>query len=97
MKPLDMILLAALAIMSVVAVTVTCYDKAAAKRAPRSRVPEATLMLIAALLGSFAMYATMKLIRHKTLHKKFMIGIPLLMLLHIALAVCYVLFLRPLI
>lgn len=32
------------------------------------------------------MYITMKAIRHKTLHKKFMIGLPLLILLHGVLA-----------
>ncbi len=30
------------------------------------------------------MYMTMKLIRHKTLHKRFMIGIPLIILLQCA-------------
>ena len=31
------------------------------------------------------MYLTMRIIRHKTLHKKFMIGIPLIILLQIVL------------
>ena len=39
--------------------------------------------------GSEPMYITMQLIRHKTQHKKFMIGLPLLILLHIALVVLY--------
>lgn len=50
------------------------------------RIPEAQLMLIAAMGGSFAMYHTMKKIRHKTQHSKFMVGIPVIMVLQIALA-----------
>lgn len=50
------------------------------------RIPEAQLMLIAAMGGSFAMYYTMKKIRHKTQHAKFMVGIPVIMVLQMALA-----------
>ncbi len=31
------------------------------------------------------MYAVMRIIRHKTLHNKFMVGIPLIILLQIAI------------
>ncbi|MBQ1414240.1 MAG: DUF1294 domain-containing protein [Clostridia bacterium] len=57
------------------------------------RVPEAQLMLIAAMGGSFAMFAAMRRIRHKTQHPKFMIGIPALMILQLAL-VLFLLWLR---
>lgn len=57
------------------------------------RVPEAQLMLIAAMGGSFAMFATMQRIRHKTQHPKFMIGIPVLMILQLGL-VLFLLWLR---
>ncbi|MBO4849098.1 MAG: DUF1294 domain-containing protein [Clostridia bacterium] len=90
-----MIIIAAFAVMSLAAVVLTVYDKRAAKRAPRRRVPEATLMLVAALGGSFAMYAVMRLIRHKTLHPKFMVGIPVLMVVHAALIVLCIVLLRP--
>ena len=33
------------------------------------------------------MYAVMRLIRHKTLHRKFMLGLPELLALHVALLV----------
>ncbi len=65
---------------------ITVWDKLAAKR-HRRRVPEATLMGIGALGGALSMLITMKLIRHKTRKPKFMIGLPLLLILHIALAV----------
>ena len=97
MKITDYILIAVFAVMSLVAVIATCRDKIAAKRDPKNRTPEATLMLIAFLFGSFAMYITMQIIRHKTKHAKFMVGIPIFMLLHAALIVCYFIFLRPLI
>ncbi len=57
------------------------------------RIPEGQLMLIAALGGSVGMYLTMKQIRHKTQHPKFMVGIPVIMLLQAALA-AFMLWLR---
>ncbi|MCR5809086.1 MAG: DUF1294 domain-containing protein [Clostridiales bacterium] len=95
MKPLDYLIIAVFAVMSVVAVIVTCRDKIAAKKSPRNRTPEKTLMLIAFFFGSFAMYATMQLIRHKTKHPKFMVGIPVFMALHAGLIALYLLVLRP--
>ena len=47
------------------------------------RIPELTLMIVAAIGGSFGCYAGMKACRHKTKHKKFSIGVPVLMALHI--------------
>ena len=91
----DVLLLTLFLVMSVAAVIVTCHDKRAA-RMKRSRVPERVLMLIAFFFGSFAMYLTMRAIRHKTLHKKFMIGIPIFMALHVLLLICYFVWLRPL-
>ena len=76
-----------LAAISLIAVIVTCYDKLAAKKLPRHRTREKTLFLISALGGSVAMYLTMHLIRHKTKHKSFMIGIPLIFVAQVALAV----------
>ena len=74
-------------IMSVIAIIVTVKDKVAAIR-DRRRTPEKKLMLISALGGSAAMLLTMYLIRHKTRHMKFMIGIPLILTLQIII-VCY--------
>ena len=66
--------------ISLVSVVVCIYDKIAAKHAKKHRTPEATLLLLSALGGSVAMYLTMQLIRHKTKHTKFMVGIPLIIL-----------------
>ncbi|MBQ9079872.1 MAG: DUF1294 domain-containing protein [Clostridia bacterium] len=72
-----------LAAISLIAVVVTCYDKIAATKRPKHRTPEATLLFISALGGSVAMFITMQIIRHKTKHKKFMIGIPVIIVLQI--------------
>ena len=77
--------------ISAVSLIVTVYDKIAAKRFPRNRVPEATLLLLSVLGGSLVMYITM---HHKTLHKKFMIGIPIIMAIQILLIILYFYFLK---
>lgn len=68
-----------IAFMSLVAVVVTRADKRAAKK-QRRRVPERTLLWLAALGGGVAMYITMRLIRHKTQKAKFMAGIPAILI-----------------
>lgn len=42
------------------------------------RIPESTLILLALLGGSIGAWLGMKTWRHKTQHKKFYIGIPLI-------------------
>ena len=48
-------------------------------RKNRWRVRESTLLLVAALGGSVGSLAGMYLFRHKTLHLKFTLGIPLIL------------------
>ncbi|HHT54915.1 MAG TPA: DUF1294 domain-containing protein [Clostridiales bacterium] len=76
-------------VISLLTVAFTCYDKAASKKLPGRRVPEATLLFMALIGGSVAMYVTMRTIRHKTQHAKFMIGIPAIILLQLAGAVFF--------
>lgn len=78
-------LLIYLAAVSVMAVTLTVSDKRRAK-ARRYRISEFTLMLFAALGGSVAMLLTMLMIHHKTRHAKFMVGIPVIIVLQLAFA-----------
>ena len=73
-----------LLVISLIAFGVTVYDKWAAKKRPKHRTPERTLLIISALGGSVFMYLTMQGIRHKTQHKKFMIGIPVIIFLQLA-------------
>lgn len=53
-----------LCVISLIAIFITISDKIKAKRR-KWRIPEAVLLTIAALGGSFAMYLSMVLIRHK--------------------------------
>ncbi len=71
-----------LIIINLLAVIVTVSDKRRAV-SHRWRIPENTLLLIAALGGCPAMLITMRIIHHKTQHKKFMLGIPVILTLQI--------------
>lgn len=70
--------------ISLVSITFTIHDKLSAIRHKR-RVPEKTLLTISLLGGSVAMLVTMLIIRHKTKHPKFMIGIPVIIILQLAI------------
>lgn len=61
-------------------------DKWKAKK-NRWRIPEATLMTVAALGGSIGSLLGMYTIRHKTQHLKFTLGIPLILAVQIVAAV----------
>ncbi|HIS04349.1 MAG TPA: DUF1294 domain-containing protein [Candidatus Fimenecus stercoravium] len=74
--------------MAVLGCGMTVYDKYAAKHKKR-RVPERTLLLVAACGAALPMFIVMQLIRHKTRHKKFMIGLPALFLIHAAGVLCF--------
>lgn len=49
------------------------------------RISEKTLLITSLIGGSVGMYITMQLIRHKTQHKKFMIGLPVIILIQCVL------------
>ena len=80
-------------IVSIISVIVCFYDKKISKKnRVELRIPEKTLLIWSALGGSVAMLITMLLIRHKTKHPSFMIGIPAIMILQVALLVALVWF-----
>ncbi len=68
------------AAISLASAIITVADKCYAKKAGHRRIPESTLLSYAAFGGSAAMLLTMLLIRHKTKHPKFMVGLPLILL-----------------
>lgn len=76
---------------SLVLLAVMGADKRRARRGLR-RVPEKTLFLLALLGGAWGGWLGMRLFRHKTKHRSFVLGFPLLALLQLAL--CAWLFLR---
>ena len=66
----------------ILALALTVSDKRRAIK-HKQRISEFTLMLVALLGGSVTMYITMLIIRHKTRHLKFMLGIPVIILIQL--------------
>ena len=75
-------------LLAVNAVTFIAYglDKYKAKHA-KWRISEATLLLLAVVGGSIGAWCGMKVWHHKTMHKKFKYGVPVILFLQLALAV----------
>jgi len=90
-NPILSIFLAYIAIISLVSIVVCIYDKKISKKnRVELRIPEKTLLILSALGGSVAMLITMLIVRHKTKHLKFMLGIPLIIIVQAGVA--YLLF-----
>lgn len=51
------------------------------------RIPEATLLIMAGIGGSIGALSGMYLFHHKTMHKKFYIGVPAILLLQIGITI----------
>ena len=51
------------------------------------RISEATLLTMAAIGGSIGAWVGMRIWHHKTMHKKFKYGIPIIIIMQVALAV----------
>ena len=75
-------------LLAVNTVTFIVYgiDKYKAKHA-KWRISEAALLLLAVVGGSIGAWCGMKVWHHKTMHKKFKYGVPVIFLLQLALAV----------
>lgn len=72
------------AIISLFSIIITLFDKHQARK-NKFRIPELVLFFIAAIGGAFAMLLTMKIIHHKTSHKRFMLGLPLFIIIQVFL------------
>lgn len=83
MPKLHEILIIYLAIINVVTFFVYGIDKWKVKRS-KWRIAEATLLLLAFFGGSVGAWLGMHVWHHKTQHKKFSYGVPLILLLQIA-------------
>ena len=70
--------------INVVTLILFAVDKIRAKTG-KWRVAEGTLLLSAALGGSAGLLLTMLLLRHKTKHKRFILGVPVMLLAQTAL------------
>ena len=72
--------------INAVAFIVYGIDKYKAKKA-KWRIPETTLLLLAAIGGGIGAWAGKRPWQHKTLHKKFKYGIHIIIVFQVALAV----------
>ena len=75
-------------LVNIVAFIAFGVDKFKAKKI-RSRIPEFTLLLLAAIGGSVGALLGMKVFRHKTLHAKFKFGVPAILVVQIVIAVYF--------
>ena len=70
--------------INIIGAAITLYDKWLAKN-NKWRIRERTLFSFSFAGAAIGVYATMLLIRHKTLHKRFMIGLPLIIILQLVI------------
>ena len=70
--------------INIVTLIVYGIDKVKAMKG-KWRISEATLLLLAVIGGSVGAWLGMKTWHHKTMHKKFKYGLPLILLAQIAL------------
>ena len=73
-----------LIVINVVTFLVYGIDKRKAKKGSW-RISEATLLILAAIGGSIGALLGMKIWHHKTMHKKFKYGLPLIFIIQILL------------
>lgn len=71
--------MAYLVVVNVISVITCVVDKFKAQRGSW-RISEKTLFILSFLGGAFGMYLTMRAIRHKTLKRRFMMGLPIVIL-----------------
>ena len=81
-----LIFIAYIAVISRCSIVVCSRDKRVSKKNDvKLRIPEKSLFIWSLLGGSLAMFITMRIIRHKTKHVSFMVGIPVIFILQVAL------------
>ncbi len=73
-----------LVLINVITFIVYGIDKLKSKRG-KWRIPESTLLLLAIIGGSIGAWSSLKVWHHKTQHKKFKYGIPLIISIQIGL------------
>ena len=81
-----LLLVAYVAIINTLAFIVYGIDKLKAKKG-KWRIPESTLLLLAIIGGSIGAWFGIKVLHHKTLHKTFKYGIPLIVIIQIVIAI----------
>lgn len=73
-----------LAVVNLIGILVMAMDKSKAKRG-KWRIPEKGLFGVSIIGGSLGTWIGMYLFRHKTKHWYFVIGMPMILIIHIVL------------
>lgn len=84
MSILEKIIISYVIIINVITLMMYGIDKWKAKHS-KWRIPEATLLIMAAVGGSIGAWTGIKLFHHKTLHKKFKYGVPAIFLIQLGI------------
>lgn len=91
---MEKVMLIYLAVVNVLAFIMYGIDKYKAKH-DRWRIREAILIGIALMGGSVGAWIGMRVWHHKTLHKQFKYGIPLILILQVAAVITFIRMTRP--
>ena len=82
----EQLILICLVAINVVTFFMYGIDKWKAKRS-KWRISEATLLGLAVIVGSIGAWLGMRVWHHKTMHKKFLFGIPLIIVAQVAMII----------
>ena len=86
MSTIEKIIIGYVIVINVITLMIYGIDKWKAKHS-KWRIPEATLLIMAAVGGSIGAWTGIKLFHHKTLHKKFKYGVPAIFLIQLGIVV----------
>lgn len=84
MSTIEKIIIGYVIVINVITLMMYGIDKWKAKHS-KWRIPEATLLFMAAVGGSIGAWTGIKLFHHKTLHKKFKYGVPAIFLIQLGI------------
>lgn len=79
-----------LLLMNATAFVIMLIDKRKAI-AKQRRIPERVLFSAAIMGGSIGTYLAMEAVRHKTKHKRFTIGVPIMIVIHLLIIILLIL------
>ena len=84
----NLLILSLIVLLNLITFVVYGIDKLKARK-NKWRIPDSTLMLLAIIGGSIGALLGIKVWHHKTLHRKFRYGIPMIILAETALVIYF--------
>ena len=89
MKDLLAYIIIYLILMSLYGAALVIVDKSRAIKR-RRRIPEKAMLLVGLIGGAGGMFPTMKIVHHKTRVKKFMVLLPIFLIVHLIILIVFV-------